>query len=423
MRTLSKAKNQGMMLVPLSSGMLTWFSAFIPIDGEFVIGVERRIYRNLVSNFGGFRKEAKLSPSRPPPTPIDAVIDPEEVLLLQYIYSGANGNPFSFHLGIGTLLGASFGPSIPQLPLRNAMLAFAEFLLPSGRSFERLNIFYNRVYETLSVKNSSKIDEGDVFGALLISILVPVVTSSDLSFERVTFFHQYAMSAINHLIKKSESSVISTSMFWPAARLEVLFVLSVCVDVASSVELILQLYEGTRTSLGPQRFVALENPYSNLLQYEEIKRHPTIVGVASILMYAQLLLRCFRTAAERQSKDMFKVDPRMEILVSDLRADIFSPEFRWIRQILMDPRQGIAAPILFSLYQFCLLTLVLLNAKAVMTGLESPEGASAALCMFELLVPNFSNFPDNTSRKMALTMLTIGAFAFPFITGNNGNFT
>ena len=198
--------------------------------------------------------------------------------MLQYIYSGANTNMFSFHLGICTLLGASFGPSIPQLPLRNAMLAFAEFFLPSGRSFERLNIFYNRAYETLSVKNSSEIDEGDVFGALLISILVPVVTSSDLSFERVTFFLQYAMSAINHLIKKSESRVISTSMFWPAARLEVLFDLSVSVDVASSVELILQLYEGTRTSLGPHRFVALENPYSNLLQYERKLQTSVICG-------------------------------------------------------------------------------------------------------------------------------------------------
>ena len=65
MRTLSKAKNQGMMRVPLSSGMLTWFSAFIPINGEFVIGVERRIYRNRVSNFGDSEKRQNYPPHVP----------------------------------------------------------------------------------------------------------------------------------------------------------------------------------------------------------------------------------------------------------------------------------------------------------------------------------------------------------------------
>ena len=334
--------------------------------------------------------------------------------------------PISLLVRLCTVLSASFGPSIPQLSLRNAMLAFAERFLPSGASFERFNIFYNRAQEMLSIKSSTETDEGDVFGAFLISSLINVKPSSDLSFEHVTFPLEYFISAISHLIKQSESGMVSTSMFWPIARLRLLNEFSRFTDVSSSIDLILQLYEGTRTLLGPQSLVILENPYSRLLRNRGEARQALFHAfIGCILMYTKLLSRSFWSAAQRQCKGMLEVDPRMEILVSDLRADIFSSKFQQIVQIMTQsqfPQQNGVRFLLLS-YRFCLLTLILLNAKTVMTGLVSPQGTSAARDMLKLLIPEPPEFSESTLQQQVYTVLITGGLTLAFVAADNGKFT
>jgi hypothetical protein len=80
------------------------------------------------------KRESSLEPSRPPPTPIDAVIEPEEVLLLEYIYTENGGRTIDMHalyLQILKFLARDsvFGPSISHRPLRYATLAIAEYFL------------------------------------------------------------------------------------------------------------------------------------------------------------------------------------------------------------------------------------------------------------------------------------------------------
>ena len=108
---------------------------------------------------------SKADPSRPPPTPIDAVILHEEVLLLQFLYA-ENGLKESILVryvlpDIFKKLGAFFGPSIPGSPvLRHFMLSVAHgFAFSPDRE--------NPYYEKFLNMNLDARNVGDFFGALL----------------------------------------------------------------------------------------------------------------------------------------------------------------------------------------------------------------------------------------------------------------
>ena len=138
-------------------------------------------------------------------------------------------------------LGAAFGLSIPHASLRNAMLALAELRLSSGSSLARVDFYYIRAFEELSVKNSTETNEADIFGAFLLCGLYDVRSSSGHWFNLFAFSFKHFISAINHLNTKSEGGVVSTSLFWPYARLQLMSRLATLSDLACSINFILQL--------------------------------------------------------------------------------------------------------------------------------------------------------------------------------------
>ena len=110
----------------------------------------------------GPQKQIRMSPSRPLPTPIDAVISREEFLLLRDIYSGSIES--KIHVTLYRLLhGAFFGPSIPNITLRLGMLLFAECYLPSDHSTNRVEQNIQRLLGGLQVMKPESIDEKGFF--------------------------------------------------------------------------------------------------------------------------------------------------------------------------------------------------------------------------------------------------------------------
>ena len=97
-----------------------------------------------------FKVRGIPEPSRPLPTPIDACIDAEDVLMLQYIYAETEIYENASISLIRTL--ASFGAynkAIPNLPLRNAMLLFAASCLPITQPRPRMARYFLEAYKVL----------------------------------------------------------------------------------------------------------------------------------------------------------------------------------------------------------------------------------------------------------------------------------
>ena len=106
--------------------------------------------------------QARSEPSRQIPTAIDSIIAPEEVLLLQYIYCETEiydniGNTAMVWAmpRILTLFGSLIGRAIDNIPLRYAMLAFAEVFLPSNPCLRRHD-YYRKACADLQIGTDRK---------------------------------------------------------------------------------------------------------------------------------------------------------------------------------------------------------------------------------------------------------------------------
>jgi hypothetical protein len=150
----------------------------------------------------GPNTESKLEPSRPPPTPYDAVIEPEEVLLLDYLYTEKILETGFLRRLLYSLKffaqDSVFGPSIRCRTLRYAMLAVAEVsvdcsVLASPR-------FFSYVQKSLRAlpRNSETSNIGDLLGIILLlasrSVVGPLRDSVTFAFRSQLFeaaeFHQ-----------------------------------------------------------------------------------------------------------------------------------------------------------------------------------------------------------------------------------------
>jgi hypothetical protein len=121
----------------------------------------------------GPNTQSKLDPSRPPPTPSDAVIEPEEVLLLDFIYTEKILET-SFWSRMLFLLkffakDTVFGPSIRCPTLRYAMLVVAESSLDRSGLLSPRSLSYLQKALRALPSNSENCNVGDLVG---ISLLV-----------------------------------------------------------------------------------------------------------------------------------------------------------------------------------------------------------------------------------------------------------
>jgi hypothetical protein len=118
----------------------------------------------------GPQTEALLNPSRPIPTAIDAVIEPEDVLLLQYAYS----RPSEYIIWlIINRLGLVYGQSLPSPGLRHAVLAVAAAEIGSPQFFNQYQCHKSQMYRELAakIKDLALITETDIFASFLFMAL------------------------------------------------------------------------------------------------------------------------------------------------------------------------------------------------------------------------------------------------------------
>jgi hypothetical protein len=112
---------------------------------------------------------ARLPPSRPIATAIEAVITAEEGLLLTFAYSGGACQN-EFLNAFLKFLATQYGPSIFSHSLRHAMIALSAILLPEGQ-FRQTAVDYKRkAWQMLSKKleNQSIPTETDVLTTFLL---------------------------------------------------------------------------------------------------------------------------------------------------------------------------------------------------------------------------------------------------------------
>jgi hypothetical protein len=107
----------------------------------------------------GPKAAAQLSPSRPIPTAIDAVITAEEGLLLTFAYS--RPSRFVCLNAFFKILAIEYGPSISNSSLRHAVLARTAVGLPSTQRLQILEDHKQQASEALARKFEAKIPLND----------------------------------------------------------------------------------------------------------------------------------------------------------------------------------------------------------------------------------------------------------------------
>jgi hypothetical protein len=113
-------------------------------------------------------------PSRPLPTAIDAILNPDDALLLAFAYSNST-RPTRFH-GVNAfikILGGEYGPSLHDPTLRHAIIALSSFGLPSAQFSPSLTRHKERAWELLEPQFESRntATEASVFAIFILMFL------------------------------------------------------------------------------------------------------------------------------------------------------------------------------------------------------------------------------------------------------------
>jgi hypothetical protein len=119
----------------------------------------------------GRKTEAQLSPSRPIPTAVDAVITAEEGLLLMFAYS--NPTRFGYLNALFKMLAKEYGPSISNSSLRHAVLARAARGLPSPERSQISDDHKQQAAQALARKFEAKtpLDDAEIFSTFLLALV------------------------------------------------------------------------------------------------------------------------------------------------------------------------------------------------------------------------------------------------------------
>jgi hypothetical protein len=150
---------------------------------------------------------------RNPGTPIDETLDPRDRPILQYAYSDQFCAWDSMIHRIFTKFATIFQPSIKQLSLRQAMLAYSSAFAPNS-SYEHVERYSSLACQQLIQKTPSTIDEADLFAVFLLTLLSCLYQDAS-NFRR----HLFGFTAImGELERQASARLINYRMFWLLAR-------------------------------------------------------------------------------------------------------------------------------------------------------------------------------------------------------------
>ncbi len=107
-------------------------------------------------------------PSRPPPTPFDCVLDPEDVLLLHYIHSEYTS--VSYLTAIIRMLVVVYGPALPFDGLRHAVLGLVAAKLLVEQFAEKAKYHREQAHRAICRKRKTPglLKDVDVFASFVL---------------------------------------------------------------------------------------------------------------------------------------------------------------------------------------------------------------------------------------------------------------
>jgi len=220
--------------------------------------------------------QSRSEPSRQIPTAIDAIIAPEEVLLLQYIYCeteiydnvGNRGGLWAMPR-ILTFFGSLIGRAIDNIPLRYAMLAFAEVFLPSNPCL-RWHDYYRKACADLQIGTDRK-DPRECLAAYLL-LLISIYKTDVLEFESVYDLRLY----IKNLNRVEANSSGVESELWSLLRPILALRTSQCLVIGKVYPITPNLDQWDESSYCP-------NLVDYIRTYEQMLRGPAMKPPTKIL--------------------------------------------------------------------------------------------------------------------------------------------
>lgn len=355
---------------------------------------ERNISVPCVKKWGP-KTEARLAPSRPIPTAIDAVIDTADVPLLQFAYSDHVIQ--SGHMVAGLLtkkFAFVYGPSISSTSLRHAMLACAAFTLREQNDIALLEVHVDRANRALRTRPTYS--EADLFAAYLLAAM-------NARRHNLTHFkvHLLGFAAILEELKNGEHLVPdSLSVFWPYARNDLIWHGRSIGD-----DVILTFWDRTQASLGSPTFGQSER-FCQQLAME--RRRPDLVGqwslTESLYQACTILKRCLRLTAHRQCHGLTGLDDTVSARLGETKRVLNSFETqqmvaRFEREMMMKgvkegtSMEGLGELWLPSfLYHISSFLISLLEAPSIFQGLCSSVEKLVFLSLFRLYPGGLMSF-------------------------------
>jgi len=262
----------------------------------------------------GPKKEGQVSPSRPIPTPIDSVVDPNDVVLLQYAYD----DEIYANLASAALFrtfSIVYGPSLSSVSLRYAVLACTEFCL--RRPDIEVDDHINSASRALITKDPTGFREADLFAIYLLAAL----GTCRGRMKEFKIHFQGFMSAIEHL---QNTRLFDMSVFWPFARNDLIWH-AVCLE-EDDMDILDALVQSRHYVRPP----TLSQTKDYCRELERTQNNPNVVShwslMDSVSQIQIILWQCMRATINRQSRGHHGVDDSVAFLINEIHEIVASDE-------------------------------------------------------------------------------------------------
>jgi hypothetical protein len=361
-------------------------------------------------------------------TSIDGIIQPQDVMLLQFAYS-VNFEWLNFGSSITNLLKkfvSVFGPSIDNKSLRHAILAWAAAFQPfSSSQHECIERHSIAAAKAIVKKTLETIDEADLFATVMLTILYASPGTQDIS--KFGIHVRGFVAVMSVLSQKSRHKGYNSELFkfWPLA-LDLIQERSRQVFYPVVRDYLIELNYHCNALIGPQNLVRRIN---YLTEFYGVDPKHEYAFSQSVWCDSLTLRLCFRETVKRQLGGQKGMDETISSLVSNLKAGLGSRQIReiaknlWRRRSRLDwgPLDIKDDLLMFSLlvYQFCEHLILLMDSRTILEGTTSHEVVQSALLILRLsqqpewLLPvtSYSYFPRKTATDFVPRMLWIAGLS------------
>jgi Fungal specific transcription factor domain len=317
-------------------------------------------------------------PSRPPPTSMDHVINDEDVLLLQSVYSRMKfGVPASFF----RQMAIEYGSAISCLALRHAILASAALELPVTQDNDRVFRHKDQAYRALihKISTPSRISDADIIAA---SVMAWVAIAGAGGESEVSAHLQGSVKMWNAVAERSEGKSLSPvlTVFGPFTF-----------DCVGYLGLLNSLTFSTKWQRGSLRkYTSFEQ---RIRYYKELRHtggpseewQSVVVQAINITIGNLLafLLSCIYGLALREAAKDFQRDG-LECFLQDILEETSDTKFlrcfaelQWATDSAAESKE-LVVTFLWQSFRCIHLLVAILKEPTVMDGLRATETVSLA---------------------------------------------